>query len=96
MVVREITSEHCAWYYDETEGTEVYNELLGYNPDGDRLVWLCDRCAEELERKGKVSYASEDDSYDCSCWQCGLPHDWEMEGVQIEEETDDLSSLLGW
>jgi hypothetical protein len=89
-------NQHCAWYHDETEGTEVYSELLGYNPDGDRLVWLCDQCAEEMENEGKVSFAGEDSLYDCDCWRCSLPHDWEREDIQLEEETDDLSPLLGW
>jgi len=87
-------NQHCAWYYDQTDNLEVYNDLLGYNPDGDRLVWLCDQCAEELG--DKVSHASEDSFYDCSCWRCGLRHDWEMAVPIEEEEEDEISRLLGW
>jgi len=89
-------NQHCAWYYDRTPGLEVYLELLGYNPDGDCLVWLCDQCAEELENEGKVSFASEDSLYDCDCWRCSLRHDWEMSVPTEEEEEDELSRLLGW
>lgn len=61
--------KHRAWYYDDTDDGEVVREY-GYPEDGTTLVWLCDRCAEELG--DKVSHASEDSLCDSLCWRCGL------------------------
>jgi len=51
------------WYYDLTDGHE-----LSQDPES-LLVWLCDRCAKELDEE--VQFAGSDGDYDGPCWCCG-------------------------
>jgi hypothetical protein len=51
------------WHYDLTD-----DHQFSQDPES-LLVWLCDRCAAELDEK--VQFAGADGDYDGPCWRCG-------------------------
>ena len=59
------------WFYDLTDDHQLSQaspERRRRNPES-LLVWLCDRCAKELDEK--VQFAGADSGYDGLCWCCG-------------------------
>jgi len=56
------------WYYVWDD--DLRADLVGDNES--QIAWLCDCCAEELEARGLVPFASSDDLCEQACWRCGL------------------------